>query len=87
MNLVSEYSVCESGSACIVERMAEPAGKLERQFVKLSAEHRRRLIHLSVEADARSLEVYAGELLSGVIDRLWADFDPKRADAKPKKLR
>lgn len=82
MNLVGSYPIPAVAPACILEHMGdskqEVTAKLERQFVKLTPEVRRRLIHLSVDADAKSVEVFGGELLTQVVNRLWEKFDPKR---------
>ncbi len=60
--------------------MAEAKPKFNRMFVKITDETKRRLVHLSVDAEASSLEEFAGRLLTEVVDRRWATFDPKRGE-------
>jgi hypothetical protein len=52
---------------------------LNRMFVKITDETKRRLVHLSVDADARSVEEFAGKLLAEAVDRRWTSFDPKKS--------
>lgn len=65
---------------------AMPEEKLLRIFVKISSDVKRRLVHLSVDADAASVEEFAGRMLAKSVDDAWANFDPKRSErqVKPK---
>ncbi len=58
--------------------MATQTAKLNRVFVKITSETKRRLVHLSVEAGSKSLEEFAGKLLSEAVEKGWATFDPKK---------
>jgi len=62
--------------------MARQKAEGERYFVRLSAEQKRRLDFLAVDAGATSTEAFGGKLLAEVIDRLWEKFDPKKTEAK-----
>jgi hypothetical protein len=62
--------------------MATEKPQLNRVFVKISDETKRRLVHLSVEAGAKSLEEFAGRMLAEAVDRGWATFDPKKSSKR-----
>lgn len=65
-------------SADTLSHMAKTESDGKRYFVELSPETRRRLDHLAVDARVRSTEKYAGQLLTEMVNRLWAKFDPKK---------
>ena len=66
--------------------MAKAKAEGERYFVRLTAEQKRKLDFLAVDAGAGSTEAFGGKLLAEAVDRLWEKFDPKgkpaKADAK-----
>jgi hypothetical protein len=61
------------------------ADEKKRTWVKITDDTKRKLTHLSVDADAKSVEEYAGDLLAELVEERWAKFDPKRGEKATKK--
>jgi hypothetical protein len=79
--------LCPPVAVATLVRMGEQRTQERKRYpVKMDDETKRRLGTMAAAAEQR-VEDFAGKVFSEAIDRLWADFDPKRADAKPKKSR
>lgn len=56
----------------------------KRQWLRYTDETKRRVTMMSVHAGAKSVEEYAGDLFTELVNQMWSTFDAK---AEPRAVR